>query len=59
MFLFPWLDWGIDISGFEKSIFWVMGDFWPSQSHAKVIFLTWGGDNFEGPMKSAQGENFE
>ena len=57
MFLFQWLDWGIDISDFEKTIFWVMSDFWPSQPPAKVIFDM--RDNFEGPIKSAQGENFE
>ena len=27
MFLFPWLDWGIDIVDFEKTIVEVMSDF--------------------------------
>ena len=34
-----------------------MGDFWPSQPLQKWFFDM--GDNFEGPIKSAQGENFE
>ena len=28
MFLFPWLDWGDDISDFEKIDFWAHGRFW-------------------------------
>ena len=38
MFLFPWLDWGIDILDFEKSIFWVMSDFGPFHPPENVIF---------------------
>ena len=34
-----------------------MGNFWPSQPLQKWFFDM--GDNFEGPIKSAQGENFE
>ena len=58
MFLFPWLDWGIDISDFEKIDFLGHGRFLAFSAPWKRDFLTWG-DNFEGPIKSAQGENFE
>ena len=57
MFLFPWLDLGIDIPDFEKSIFWVMSDFGPFQPPENVIFDI--GDYFQGPIGRAQGKNFE
>jgi len=40
MFLFPWLDWGDDISDFEKNrFFWVMGDFgvFPAPGQADIL----------------------
>ena len=42
MFLFPWLDWGNDISNFEKSIFWVMDDFEVFLAPVQTNFLHWG-----------------
>ena len=39
MFIFPWLDWGIDISDFEKIDFLVMGDFgvFPATEQAEFL----------------------
>ena len=38
MFLFPWLDWGDDISDFEKIDFWPMGDFGVFPAPGKADF---------------------
>ena len=45
MFLFPWLDWGNDISDFEKIDFWPMCDFERFQHPAEAIFYM--GHTFE------------
>ena len=42
MFLFPWLDWGIDISDFEKIDFLGHGRFLAFSAPCKSDFLTWG-----------------
>ena len=41
MFLFPWLDWGIDISDFEKIDFLGHGRFLAFSAPCKSDFLTW------------------
>ena len=58
MFLFPWLDWGNDISDFEKIDFWgVMSDFWLCQPTAGAIFDS--GDLQSIGLRVAQKKNFE
>ena len=58
MFLFPWLDWGIDISDFEKIDFLgVMSDFWPFQPTAGAIFDS--EDLQSIGLRVAQKKNFE
>merc|ERR1711951_124852 len=42
MFLFPWLDCGIDISDFEKIDFLGHGRFLAFSAPCKSDFLTWG-----------------
>ena len=39
MFLFPWFDWGDDISDFEKSIFWPMSHFGVFPATGQADFL--------------------
>ena len=56
MFLFPWLDWCIDISDFEKLIFWVMSGFWHFQPPENVLFWHW--SLFSGPHWEGPGWNF-
>ena len=56
MFLFPWLEWGIDISDFEKIDFGGHERFLTFSTLLKRVFDI--GDNFEGPIESPQGENF-
>ena len=58
MFLFPWLDWGIDISDFEKIDFLGHERFLAFSAPWKRVFFDIGG-YFEGPIKNAQGKNFE
>ena len=58
MFLFPWLDWGNDISDFEKIDFLGSWAIFGLLSPLQQWFFDMG-DNFEGPIKSAQCENFE
>ena len=58
MFLFPWLDWGIDISDFEKIDFLGSWAIFGLLSPLQKRFFDMG-DNFEGPIKSAQGKNLE
>ena len=57
MFLFPWLDWGDDISNFEKSIFGRSSDFERFQHPEEVIFYI--GDLQSIGLTVAQKKNFE
>ena len=50
MFLFPWLDWGIDISDFEKIDFLGHERFWAFSAPCKRDFLTLGAI-LRGPLK--------
>ena len=57
MFLFPWLDWGNDISHFEKiDFFGWSSDFERFQPPAEVIFYM--SDLQSIPLRVAQKKNF-
>ena len=50
MFLFPWLDWGIDISDFEKIDLLGHGRFLAFSAPCRSDFLTWA-IILRGPLK--------
>ena len=59
MFLFSWLDLGIDIADLEKSIVWSVSRFlgFSKFQLLKIVIVCTGGI-FEIPLKSVKNENF-